>query len=112
MPDNLVYNDPLHTSRIRALTIQQLEYAALQGHTLLPRKQLINQIRDLSISPACPLNSDYYEIAEEAFRGVLSLEEMKDGQRAYQLERFSHTRTILNRNVNERVNAKRSEGKF
>ena len=107
LPDNLVFDDPLNTYRIRALTIQQLEYAALQGHTLLPRKQLINQIRNLSISPACPLNSDYYEIAEESFDGVLSMEEMKDGQRAYQLDRFNQTRTILNRNVNERVNAKR-----
>lgn len=106
-PDNLVFVDPFESYRIRALTIQQLETAALQGHTLLPRKELIKKIRELSITPACPVNSDYYELAEECFEGSIVPEEMKDGGRAYQLERFSKTKAIISQKVNERVNAKR-----
>lgn len=108
-PDQLVFDDPFEIHRIRALTIQQLELAALQGHTLLPRKELIKKIRDLSLSPACSINSDYYELAEEHFNEIIVLEKMKDEERAYQLERLARTRTIISQKVNERVNAKRLE---
>lgn len=107
LPDNLIYNDPFEIHRIRALTIQQLEWAALQGHTLLPRKEIIKQIRDLSITPACAINSDYYELAEECFAGSIVLEEMKDGERAYQLQRFKQTREIISQKIIDRINGKR-----
>ncbi len=107
LPDQLVYDDPFEIHRIRAITIQQLEYAALQGHTLLPRKEIIKKIRELSLSPACAINSDYYELAEESFTGSIVLEEMKDGERAYQLQRFSETRKIISQKISDRVNGKR-----
>ncbi|MBC2705332.1 AAA family ATPase [Desulfobacula sp.] len=111
-PENLLPNvlsvaDPLSEFRIRALTIQQLEFSALKGHTLLPRKELIKQIRDLSMQPSCPLNSDYYELSEECFSGNIVLEEMKDGHRAYQLERFSCARRIISQKINDRISGKR-----
>jgi ATP-dependent exoDNAse (exonuclease V) alpha subunit len=106
-PDQLVYDDPFEIHRIRAVTIQQLEYAALQGHTLLPRKEIIKQIRELSLSPTCAINSDYYELAEECFTGSIVLEEMKDGERAYQLQRFSETRNIISQKISDRINGKR-----
>lgn len=107
LPNHLVYYDPFEIHRIRAITIQQLEYAALQGHTLLPRKEIIKKIRELSLSPACAINSDYYELAEECFAGSIVLEEMKDGERAYQLHRFSETKEIISQKINDRVNGKR-----
>lgn len=107
LPDNLIYDDPFEINRIRALTIQQLEWAALQGHTLLPRKEIIKQIRDLSITPACAINSDYFELAEECFAGSIVLEEMKDGERAYQLQRFTQTREIISQKIIDRINGKR-----
>lgn len=107
LPDQLVYDDPFEIHRIRAITIQQLEIAALQGHTLLPRKEIIKKIRDLSLSPACAINSDYYELAEECFSGSIVLEEMKDGERAYQLQRFTETRKIISQKISDRVNGKR-----
>lgn len=107
LPDQLVYDDPFEIHRIRAITIQQLEYAALQGHTLLPRKEIIKQIRELSLSPTCAINSDYYELADECFTESIVLEEMKDGERAYQLQRFSDTRNIISQKISDRVNGKR-----
>lgn len=107
LPVGLVFDDPLHSFRIRALTIQQLEWAALMGHSLLPRKQLINQIRELSITPACPINSDYYELAEDDFDGAIVLEEMLSGERAYQLSRLAQARDVINQKVKDRVNGKR-----
>jgi len=107
LPDKLVYNDPFEIHRVRAITIQQLEFAALRGHTLLPRKEIIKLIRELSLSPTCAINSDYYELAEECFTGSIVLEEMKDGERAYQLQRFTETRTIISQKIDDRVNGKR-----
>lgn len=107
LPDQLVYDDPYEIHRVRALTIQQLEWAALQGHTLLPRKEIIKQIRELSITPTCAINSDYYELAEECFAGTIVLEEMKNQDRAYQLQRFAQTRNIISQKINDRINGKR-----
>lgn len=107
LPNKLVYDDPFEIHRVRALTIQQLERASLLGHTLLPRKTIIKQIRESSISPSCPINSDYYEIAEECFDGNIALEEMKNGDSAYQLQRFSNTRDIISNKIKDRVTGKR-----
>lgn len=107
LPEGLIYVDPFDIHRIRALTIQQLEWGALKGHSLLPRKEIIKQIRELSIEPACQLNSDYYELAEECFNGSIVLEEMKDGERAYQLERLSKTKEIISQKIKDRVSGKR-----
>lgn len=109
LPSDILYQDPFENNRIRALTIQQLERASLTGHTLLPRKEIINQVRDLSITPACPINSDYFELAEEAFMDAVILEEMKDGERAYQLQRFAQTRETINHKITQRTNAIRLE---
>lgn len=106
-PNQLVLKDPFDIHRVRALTIQQLERAALRGHTLLPRKEIIKQIRDLSISPTCQINSDYFELAEDCFENSIVLEEMKNGETAYQLSRFAQTKSIINKKIIDRVNGKR-----
>src|SRR5690554_8016452 len=85
LPNNLVFDDPFEIHRVRALTIQQLEWAAQTGHTLLPRKEIIKQIRNSFIRPLCMINSDYFELAEECFEGSIVIVEMKNGEVAYQL---------------------------
>ncbi|MDI3495093.1 MAG: hypothetical protein PWQ72_1220 [Pseudothermotoga sp.] len=107
LPNRLVYNDPFEIHRIRALTIQQLERAALAGHTLLPQKELVKQIRNLSIRPSCPINSDYFELAEECFEGGIVLVKMKNDEAAYQLSRLAKAREIINQKITDRVNGKR-----
>ncbi len=106
-PNNLLFDDPFEIHRIRALTIQQLEWATLQGHTLLPRKELIKQIRALSLSPTCAVNSDYFELAEECFEGSIDLEEMKNGEAAYQLRRLALAKNIINQKITDRIKGKR-----
>lgn len=109
LPSGIVLADPLDLRRIRAITIKLLELATLTGHTLLPRKILINEIRELSIKPPCPINKDYFEMAEEIFNGVITLEEMKNGERAYQLDRLTKSKEIISQKIAERVKGKRLE---
>jgi ATP-dependent exoDNAse (exonuclease V) alpha subunit len=112
IPDNLrpgksFHDDPLHSHRIRALTIYELEKAVNAGHTLLPRKNIVNQIRELPLDPKCPVNSDYYIIVEESFDNDILKVEMKNGNAAYQLQRFGKCKQIISNKVNDRIKAKR-----
>lgn len=107
LPADTVFTDPLSSNRIRAITIQQLEFAALLGHTLLPRKELVKQIRELSLAPKCEINSDYYEIAEETFKNAIEQAEMKNGDAAYQLTHLADCSKIIRQKVDDRINGKR-----
>ncbi|MEQ1546879.1 ATP-dependent RecD-like DNA helicase [Methyloglobulus sp.] len=107
MPVSLTFNDPLDSKRIRALTIHQLEMAAGLGHTLLPRKIIIKNIRELTIQPKCELNSDYYETAEKIFKGEITIEATKNGEVAYQLVRLHKCTEIIRIKIKDRIKAKR-----
>lgn len=109
LPNKLVFSDPFEITRIRALTIQQLERATLYGHTLLPRKEIIKQIRELSIKPTCQINADYYSLAEECFADSIVLAETASDERAYQLARLSECKRTISKKVQHRVQAKRLE---
>jgi len=89
------------------LTIKQLELAGLEGHTLLPRTQIIQQIRELPIKPKCEVNSDHFEIAEEVFPGGIEKAEMKDGKPAYQLTLQAKMSGIIRSKISKRKNAPR-----
>lgn len=107
LPGSLTLRDPLDSKRIRALTIHQLEMATNLGHTLLPRKEIIKNIRDLSIQPKCELNSDYCETAEKIFEVEIALDTTKTGDPAYQLVRLKKCTDIIRTKVKDRMRGKR-----
>jgi ATP-dependent exoDNAse (exonuclease V) alpha subunit len=109
LPLSVLFSDPLDNRRIRALTIQQLEQATAIGHTLLPRKDIIKNIRSLTLHPKCELNSDYYESAEKTFVGEISIDSTKKGEVAYQLVRLQKCSLIIRTKVTERLKGKRLE---
>lgn len=104
LPASVTIDDPLDSYRIRAITFQQLQLAASGGHTLLPRKELIKQIRSLSLEPKCDLNSDYYELAEDVFPGTIELAKMKNGEPAYQLTHLVQCRDTIKQKIEDRIN--------
>ncbi|MGN6400481.1 MAG: ATP-dependent DNA helicase [Flavisolibacter sp.] len=106
-PEAVQVNDANDPRRLRALTVMQLEFAAQSGHTLLPRKLLVNQIRELAITPKCETNSDYYSLAEEIFTNAIEVVAMKDGTTAYQLKRLSDCGSIIRKKVLDRLKGKR-----
>lgn len=106
-PEDLVYSDPYNSQRIRALTIQQLQIAGTMGHSLLPQRELIRQLRALPIEPKCELNSDYYDLAEPDFTGAIEKREMLNKDVAYQLTGIKDCGDIIRDRVNKRVNAAR-----
>ncbi len=105
LPEGMVSNDPFDPVRIRAITVRELTKAKWLGHTLLPRTQLITQIRDLAIEPKCEINKNYFELAEEVFPGAIHLATMKGGEAAYQLAELAKCREIIRTKVEARVSA-------
>jgi hypothetical protein len=67
--------------RVHALVVQVLEDAAAGGDTLRPRARAIQTIRDMPISPGCPVDQDLMPIVEDAFGGVLQVVSMAGGER-------------------------------
>jgi ATP-dependent exoDNAse (exonuclease V) alpha subunit len=102
LPESLKFNDPLDNRRIRAFTIYQLEAATVVGHTLLPRKQIIRNIRKMSVSPSCEVNSDYFASAEQRFPGEVELDVTQEGEVAYQLTRLNRCSSVIRDIVQKR----------
>jgi len=103
LPNSIRCTDPLASNRIKAFTIHQLEIASNAGHTLLPRKDLVNQIRNLSIRPECPINGDYYELSEESFGEDIAITDTATGYPAYQLARYVVTKNTISKKILDRL---------
>jgi len=50
--------DPLDVRRARAMMIEQLERAAVNGDTLLPASRVLEGVRSFELDPPCPLDHD------------------------------------------------------
>lgn len=107
LPNNLYYDDPFESGRVRAIVINQLEKAALLGHTLQSRKNLVNEIRELPLVPKCPINGDYLQMAEKVFDSSISVVSMANSAPAYQLKKFAKSRQIISSKIDARIKASR-----
>jgi len=101
--------DATDERRVRSFTIQQLEKAVVQGHTLQPRRQIIGDIRELDIQPSCPVDSDMMILAEEYFPQEVEKVELKNGDPAYQLNRVYEMGKRIRETVQKRLKGKRHQ---
>ncbi|NPV48670.1 MAG: AAA family ATPase [Armatimonadetes bacterium] len=93
--------------RVRALTVNTLEAAASQGHTLLAQRDVVLQIRGLDLQPACNIDADLFAVAETEFEGEINRVEMADGKPAYQLSRLADCGAVIRSAVERRLAGKR-----
>jgi len=107
LPNELKYDDPFEAGRLRAIVINQLENAALNGHTLQSRKNLVNEIRELPLVPTCPINGDFLQMAEKSFDDKISVVAMADDSPAYQLEKFAESKRVISSKIEARIKATR-----
>lgn len=101
---------PLDVRRARALLVRELEQASTSGHTLQPRKTLIQAVRDLELRPPCEIGLDAAVMFEKTFAPEIDIAEMADGSVAYQLTRLRQIGRIIRDDVQKRVNGKRHQG--
>lgn len=101
---------PLDVRRARALLVRELEQASTSGHTLQPRKTLIQAVRDFELRPPCEIGLDAAVMFEKTFAPEIDIAEMADGSVAYQLTRLKQIGRIIRDDVQKRVNGKRHQG--
>ena len=96
--------------RLRALTVRELELAAVQGDTLMATDDLITTLRSAEKqkhrNDANPtdVTADLLETAEEEqFEGTISLMRMANDKHAYQLDRFKDVGVVIRDKVNRSV---------
>ena len=109
LPEPSCVPDPLDERRVRAFTIQQLERASNLGHTLLPREDVISQIRGLETEPPCPVDGDMMVLAEKTFNSKIIRADMADGKPAYQLKRLNETGELIRKSIKIRLKGKRHQ---
>lgn len=112
LPEPSTLDGELDPRRVRALAVHQLELSAAQGHSLQPRDTLIQAIRDMELDPACPASIDVMGIVEPRFLPMISIETMKDGETAYQLERLHQMRDVIRNTVEKRMRGKSLTGNY
>ncbi len=99
-------DDPTDPRRVRAFVIERLELAALQGDTLLPRVEVIRQIRDSEVQPPCPIDGDLMNIVDPTLAPAVVGAQLADGTAAYQLKRLQEMGALIRREVERRAKAK------
>ena len=99
---------PVDGRRLRAGTAAVLEEAAVDGHTLLSREEIVSRLKKFNLSPALPAtDEDHYEIHGEKFAPVVAACALANGKPAYQLDRLVVTREMIESSVRKRVKGKR-----
>jgi hypothetical protein len=76
-PDVIEHNHPLSRPsrledavdprRVRGLVVSVLEGASEQGHTIRPRDDVVQALRDMPLDPSCPAGADLMPMVEDAF---------------------------------------------
>ena len=85
--------------RVRALVVDLLEHAAVEGHTLLPRSWVIRRARERALQPPCPLGENVLDACEESFPPIVARAATRAEEPAYQVDRLIACRTIIRREV-------------
>lgn len=92
----------LDSRRVKAFTINRLEEALDEGHTIQPLNDLILGIRDLPIQPSCNVDEEQMTIVEKTFGDDIVLTQLDDGTPCYQLARLSELGKVIRECINKR----------
>lgn len=102
----LSFVSPLDERRIRALLIKFLEQAADEGHTLYPRINIIQKMRECSITPTCEVHEDIMIGIDDFLSQAIDNIEMENGEIAYQLKRLAEMSQLIRNKVLQRLDEK------
>ena len=94
---------PVDGRRLRAATAAILEDAAVDGHTLLAREEIIARLTKFNLSPTLPATEDQFEIHRDKLAPVVTPCALENGKAAYQLDRLVTTREVIASSVQKRV---------
>ena len=93
--------------RIRAYATALLEYQAVCGHTVYPMNNLILDMNELPIDPACSVSGDILTSIQHFLGNEIEFLSMKSGEKAFQLVRLREIDDVIRSAVSKRVNTKK-----
>jgi energy-coupling factor transporter ATP-binding protein EcfA2 len=107
LPEPSRMTDPLDRRRVQALLVSTMDVAAAEGHTLLPQREAVQRVRDLTLSEPCKVEADLldaYGLSAQqlAHGGPLAGASLADGSPALQLREFAGYRESIRRVVETR----------
>ena len=102
LPEFSIVEESLDPRRVRALVMDTLEEAAVDGHSLRSQGSIIQEIRDRTLDPSCLLSPDTMSVCKEALLPAVVTVQMADGEPAFQLQRLSEAKDEISRQVNRR----------
>lgn len=91
--------------RVRALAIAVMEKAASNGNTIMPCANLVEEMKNQVLDPACPVTEDIVKAIEKFMLLEIIKREMKDGTEYYKLVRFQEFDDIIEKRISRRLNA-------
>lgn len=95
--------------RIRAYIISLLEFYALNGHTVYPLEQLIEDINVLPIEPTCQVTGDIINGFSAFMEEELKLIDCVSGKKAYQLNRLYEIDEVIRSSISKRLKGARHD---
>lgn len=107
LPPPSLVDESVDPRRVRALSIDVLERAADDGHSLMSRSHVIQDIREQPLDPDCPLGLDVMAVCADALPPEVVTVAMGDGEPAYQLARLASARQTIGRQVARRLKGAR-----
>ena len=111
IPEPSRIDTPVDARRLRALSIRELEAAADQGNTLVPRERIIENLRQRNQADddqPTLVTGDLLKVAEDMlFADEVRVVEMADGKPAYQLERLSAAGDLIRKTIEARIQGRR-----
>jgi hypothetical protein len=105
IPAPSAMEEPQDPRRVRALMVEVLEAGAARGHTLLSEDELVAQVRELPVDPACPVDSDLLAVISARLQPLLVQVQLADERPAYQLDRLADARQRISTEVERRAAA-------
>lgn len=99
--------DPQDRRRVRAVLADILEWAAGQGHTLLPEDWLLDSARSRSLEPPCDPTADLLTAFLDDWTPVINPVSTADGDRAWKLDRYVEAAKVIRHQIQRRIDADR-----
>ena len=112
IPEPSLIKEAIDKRRIRALMIQTLEIAGNHGHTLLPDKWLIQQVRDRAMKPECPLDIDTLGVVNDFLTPFVKAIELNNGHNGFQLDRYVETGQLIKSTITKRQQGNLHDGDY
>lgn len=107
LPEQSRVESEIDWRRIRALTVELLEEASYNGHSLLPRNVIIERINEMQMVPPCKVNEKIFRAREKYFEGIIEVMKMANEDTSYQLSEINEIGQFIRIKIQARKNGKR-----